>query len=556
MSSLLDLTAPRFFSTVLYRTALYRKAAIVVMTLAALLTGCALRAPEQAPRDARNDSPALGEVYRPGEGLYHGELNDGKRAGRGILEGPEGIYEGEWANDLQQGFGELRGSAGSRYVGQWYAGLRQGSGSWSSAEGESYDGQWLNDKPHGTGIYRSADGTVYLGNWQDGLRSGNGREIRVSGVVYEGEWSDGQRQGFGREDRPDGSSYEGEWDTGTRHGTGTAIFADGSRYEGSWERDVTMGPGARRYDSGIEVRGLWQGERVSSGLLELPSGKTFAGPLTSRQGKAVTPLLFQWLEQTATAGDPHAQLLLASAWLGFEQPTPDQEQAKAWLARATPSSPEAAYRLAALMLQDPAPDTLHLLKLLTGAGSHGHAEAQRLLGDLFKSGTLVTRDLPRAAHWYRGALRAGSPLAAERLARTLLQSVLGDTASDPLLNCHRRVADSPADSRAGDDPPAALDEARDVLTWRAIEDEDWVSLATLARVEAVSGNWASAGSLAERALTALTPLAGALPRAARPIPAIPLSADGPWVTPAATLASNTIEALQAAAGCAVRMSDK
>jgi hypothetical protein len=542
MSFLLDLTAPRFIGK-----ALYRNAAIVVMALALLLPGCALRAPERPTPGGAADSPALGELYRPGEGLYRGEIQDGKRAGRGILEGPEGVYEGEWANDLQQGFGELRGSAGSRYVGQWHAGLRQGSGSWSSAAGETYDGQWSNDKPHGTGIYRAADGTVYLGEWRDGLRSGRGREIRLSGVVYEGEWREGSRQGAGREERPDGSNYEGEWDTGTRHGTGRALFADGSRYEGTWEQNVPMGPGTRRYASGIEVRGVWQSERVSSGLLELPSGKTFAGPLTSRQGRGVAPPLLAWLSQAAADGDPHAGLLLASAWLDFEEPAPDPARARTWLRQAKSSSTEAAYRLAALMLDDPEPDLAQVLELLHAAAEGEHAEAQRLLGDLFESGAHLTRDLPRAAQWYRGALRAGSPLAAERLAQTLLKSALGtrEGARDPLIECRSQARDVPQDERL-----SALEEARDVLTWRALEDREWSSFATLARVEAVSGNWGDAASLAERALDALAPPAGAPPRTARPIPTTPFASAGSWIVPEHEPALSDIEALQTAAACA------
>jgi hypothetical protein len=476
-------------------------------------------------------------------------VQGGKRVGRGILEGPEGVYEGEWVDDLQQGFGELRGSAGSRYVGQWHAGLRQGNGSWSSADGESYDGQWSNDKPHGTGIYRAADGTVYLGAWQDGLRSGSGREVRMSGVVYEGEWRYGKREGSGREDRPDGSRYEGEWEAGRRHGAGTAVLADGSRYEGSWEQDVPMGPGTRRYATGIEVRGLWQGERITSGLLELPTGKTFAGPLTSRQGRALAPPLLAWLEQTAAAGDPHAQLLLASAKLDFEQPAPDRAQAQAWLERANSASPEAAYRLAVLLLDAPSPDLPRAQTLLEAAGTREHAEAQRLLGDLFASGALAPRDLTRAAQWYRGALQAGSPLAAERLARARLQAALGASTRDPLLECSARAADKRADA-------PGLEEARNVLTWRATEDQEWPSLATLARVEALAGNRKAAASLAERALIALAPPAGAAPRTARPIPVTPFAWWQPEVAAAQTPAVITTETVHAAARCAARRGDK
>ena len=95
------------------------------------------------------DDKASGEgrlVFRGGEGLYEGPMQDGKMHGRGVFEWTNGFrYEGELRDGKQHGYGVYVGTSGERYRGEW----REG-------------------RPHGQGTYVDADGIVYEGAWRDG----------------------------------------------------------------------------------------------------------------------------------------------------------------------------------------------------------------------------------------------------------------------------------------------------------------------------------------------------------------------------------------------------
>lgn len=504
----------------------------------ALLAGCASTPTKPAPDATANAdgaaSPAVfsvGDVERPGEGRYQGQLRNGLRHGRGVQSGPEGVYEGEWANDLQDGFGELRGANGSRYIGAWRAGLRHGAGSWASAEGETYDGDWQEDAPHGHGIHREADGTLYIGSWKQGQPDGTGRLITASAVVYEGEWTAGERNGVGRESRPDGTRYDGEWVAGRREGAGKQRFADGSQYDGLWEFDQPAGPGTWLYPTGIQVQGVFKGPLVSSGLITLPGGTTYAGPVTTRNANAtgrtirspasstlVAPPLLRWLERVAGEGNRYAQLLLGQALLIND---PEQTaRAQALFAAAAHDVPEAGYRLALLELHptgatraerasgDPNGEA-RIPLALRDAAARDHAAAHRTLGDELCQANAQADQRARALAHYRSALRGGDALAAERLAACL---------------CLVAELDAVAASGTGpgDDSPPPLQEAIDVLEWYATATGFWRELATLARVEALRGNTDQAREHARAALDAALPPGGAAPRAGRPTPATPL----------------------------------
>jgi len=499
---------------------------------------------------------STGDIERPGEGRYQGQLRDGLRHGRGVQTGPEGVYEGDWANNLQDGFGELRGVNGSRYIGAWRAGLRQGAGSWTSVSGESYDGEWLQDRPHGHGIHREADGTLYIGAWVHGQPAGDGRLITASAVVYEGQWSAGERDGVGRESRPDGAEYLGEWVAGRRTGTGTQRFADDSQFEGVWEFDQPAGPGTWRYPTGIEVQGVFQGPLVSSGLVQLPSGATYAGPVTTRRATTsngtsvsgepqplVAPSFLRWLEQVAGTGDRHAQLLLGQAIL-LNDPS-RSSQARELFANAAADVPEAGYRLALLDLAVPGlespdlenPDAALLAldqavaatpdapltpsdaaaRALRDAAARGHPGANRIMGDLLCQTTAAPDRRAQGLAHYRMALRGGDPMAAERLAACLCRVAEQRSAGARVPT--RETRDD--DVNTNTDP---LREAINVLEWYATATGFWRELATLANVEALRGNPLRAREHARAALDAASPAGGAAPRASRPTPATPVPA--------------------------------
>jgi hypothetical protein len=301
----------------------------------------------------------------------------------------------------------------SRYVGDFRDGERSGVGTLTSPDGV-YRGQWQQGVPDGEGIFEGADGAHYDGGWREGRQSGFGLAEGPPGLVYEGTWVRGQKQGFGREVRPDGSAYEGDWLEGKRHGQGRATFADGTVHDGTWELNQPLGPGHRKDPLGIEITGSWNRDAVSSGLLRLPSGLEYAGPLYSRGGTVASPPLLDWLERAAGAGDRHARLLLGTAYLDLHRPAPDLGTARRWLGMAAQAGlGEARYRLA---LTYRGIDDARAVDLLTPAAAQGHAGANELLGDYLASGTAVPRDLGRAIDHYERAVAAGSSRARNNLA--------------------------------------------------------------------------------------------------------------------------------------------
>ena len=99
---------------------------------------------------ACTDGKASGEgrlVFRSGEGVYDGAMQDGKMHGSGVLDWANGFrYEGELRDGKQHGHGTLTQTTGARYV-----------------------GAWRNGRPHGQGTYTQPDGSTFEGAWRNGL---------------------------------------------------------------------------------------------------------------------------------------------------------------------------------------------------------------------------------------------------------------------------------------------------------------------------------------------------------------------------------------------------
>jgi hypothetical protein len=429
----------------------------------------------------------LGELLPAGGGLYEGEFRGGVREGRGIQFGADGVYQGDWLADREHGYGELAGVHGSRYVGEWRAGLREGTGTWHGVDGSSYQGDWRADHPDGHGVYRFPDGAVYEGAWRAGRQNGVGRLIAASGVTYEGGWADARRAGFGVETRPDGGSYAGEWRADQRTGAGREQRADGTSHEGNWQQNQPRGPGQRHYFSDIDVDGEWEGDIVTRGRLILPQGVIYEGPLLEAPSGRASKDLMQWLTTTADAGNAQARLLAACALLTEPDSPANAARARAWLAQAADAGiAEAAYLLGGLLFTSVGgrADAAGALTRLEQAAGADYAEAHRALGDLHTRrlgaglAPAVPADDVQAADRYREALRAGSPLAAERLARLLATS---------------------NDSRVRN--PA---EAIDVLEWLALHTLYWQDLDTLAIAYAAANDPVAAVLAEERAIEAAT----------------------------------------------------
>jgi TPR repeat protein len=364
-----------------------------------------------------------GELALPDGGRFVGDFNDGVREGTGTLTAPDGVYHGDWSADVPHGSGVFESADGGRYDGEWRLGQRSGHGRYQTADGASYEGDWSNDAPHGFGRLTSADGATYEGEWQGGRQDGYGRAEGPPGLIYEGIWANGEKHGFGREERPDGTTYTGGWNAGKRHGQGLEVRPDGSFHDGNWELNRPLGPGQRRAPTGIQISGIWNGDAVSTGLVKLPSGQEYAGPLFAKAARVASPRLVDWLHAAAGRGDPFAQLMLGTMYLDLERPAPDVEEARKWLGRAAEAGiAEAQFRLA-LTYEDVNPP--RVVDLLSRAARQSHALANETLGEYYYGGITVPRNLGRAIAYFQRAVEGGSVTARNNLAWLLA------TADDP-----------------------------------------------------------------------------------------------------------------------------
>ena len=58
-------------------------------------------------------------------------------------ESVESFYEGEYLEGLEEGYGVLRWSSGSKYEGNFKRGKGHGQGVWTGSDGSSYEGEWV-----------------------------------------------------------------------------------------------------------------------------------------------------------------------------------------------------------------------------------------------------------------------------------------------------------------------------------------------------------------------------------------------------------------------------
>ncbi len=223
------------------------------------------------------------------------------------------------------------------------------------------------------------DGSTYVGTVEKGRMHGKGRFDNGAGLIYDGEWVHGKRHGRGTETRPDGSRYVGEWFEGKRSGSGRETWPDGGYHDGEWELNQPQGPGLRRSADGIEITGTFTGLMPTSGMLVLPSGETFAGPMYKSEG-GPHPRFKTWLHTTAEAGDPWAQLMYARDLLVASRESATMEQMLKHLRSAEVAGLAEASYLLGMHLKDNDPDAANI-HLERGA-KRGYAPASRLLGEL------------------------------------------------------------------------------------------------------------------------------------------------------------------------------
>ncbi len=374
-----------------------------------------------------------GELTDPNGDHYVGSFVNGARDGVGTQRSQDGFYRGEWANDLPNGEGRFNANDGSVYAGQWLDGERAGSGSYTDVSGSRYEGEWLADVPHGFGVLTEPDGSEYDGRWTAGRRDGYGTERNALGMAYQGTWNAGNYHGYGILARPDGSRYEGEWHHGKRQGQGRETDPEGGFHDGSWENNQPLGPGTRRDVAGVEIAGMWTGNRVRTGLLKLPTGYEYAGPLFKDRNRGVSDPLQAWLLTQANRGDPYAQLYLGRAFDDLGGVSANADRAVEWYARAAQAGiAEARYRLARLLIGDNPP---RAIELLAAAARQDHAGASEALADAYLAGAIVPRNTASAITYLERAIDAGSVTARNTLAR-----VLSTTSEEELRDGARAVS--------------------------------------------------------------------------------------------------------------------
>lgn len=360
-----------------------------------------------------------GELQLPSGEHYVGDFQQGNRQGIGAQTSNVGRYQGAWLEDAAHGQGQFVASNGDHYTGTYQQGQRQGYGELQAAEGSEYRGDWQQDQPHGQGDLTTDDGQLYSGGWAAGQRNGYGNLTDKLGNHYAGTWVAGDRQGFGKLSRSDHSHYEGEWLDDLRHGAGIETFATGGQHNGEWSHNKAVGSGTRQTRTGIKILGIFTGDRVSNGLLALPSGAEYAGPLFREQMTQVAAPLLTWTQAQAEAGDPAAQWLLAGFYQRFAKPAANQQKAVRWYQAAAATLPDAQFRAGQLLLDDKPSAAVAYLQQ---AAAQNHAQAQQLLGDLYHSGRAVSPNATTAMDWYARAAEQGSLEAKTQLAWLLATS--------------------------------------------------------------------------------------------------------------------------------------
>ena len=154
-------------------------------------------------------------VVQYSNGVYEGELKDGKENGKGKYTWTDGdVYEGEFVDGKMTGWGTYKWPDGAVYEGEFVDGKLTGRGKKTYSSGDVYEGEWKDDKWNGKGKYTWTEGDVYEGEWKDDKRTGWGTYKWPNGDVYEGEFVDGKQTGWGIYKKPDGSVYEGQWKNG------------------------------------------------------------------------------------------------------------------------------------------------------------------------------------------------------------------------------------------------------------------------------------------------------------------------------------------------------
>ncbi|TNV81188.1 hypothetical protein FGO68_gene5418 [Halteria grandinella] len=192
-------------------------------------------------------------VVRPDQrnllnGVYYGQLLDGKRDGYGLLytidrkklaqvyccqwikgipingawlgEDKEGqwiAYEGEFNDHFQSdGQGRFSKQNGFEYTGQFKSGDMSGFGKGQDKGGDEYEGEWRYGKNNGMGELRLKNGVILRGQFIND-EFAQGTQTLKNGNIYEGQFINGKLHGIGK--MVTSKKYRiGQWKYGVRQG--------------------------------------------------------------------------------------------------------------------------------------------------------------------------------------------------------------------------------------------------------------------------------------------------------------------------------------------------
>ena len=229
------------------------------------------------------------ETIKFGQGLYKGQIKNGKRNGYGIQydNNNRTSYAGEWLDDKKSGYGKIYAGDGRCEFEGWFKnGLRHGKGLDLLPDGRSKESEWregerISESAHSDLCIKTVlekkcisanietnppkatkhrwDLTVlsnkdiellsktqkvqiqtatgeYVGDVKDGLRHGFGIQYDKSGhISYAGMWNNDKKHGKGRLYNQYGRcQFEGFFKFGYRDGAGIEFNEDGTTKESTW----------------------------------------------------------------------------------------------------------------------------------------------------------------------------------------------------------------------------------------------------------------------------------------------------------------------------------
>jgi TPR repeat protein len=120
----------------------------------------------------------------------------------------------------------------------------------------------------------------------------------------------------------------------------------------------------------------------------------------------------EWLTQSAKAGDPLGQKLLADFYFNGEDGTPDRAIAEEWYARAARQGEPFAQDMLSWILTEGdhrAPDYNEAMQWARKAADQGVAASMTRIGLLYNNALGVERDVEAATRWWRMAAMLDDP---------------------------------------------------------------------------------------------------------------------------------------------------